>query len=442
MTAILHGGVYLPPGSGRDLLPWRRTNPSWAWWNRSKRGDEPPRYVFAGRELPVDGPWARGLALPRYDSRSPATTIDRSTFPAAPVLEHQRQLRDYQRRAVGAWQSHGSGVLQLPCGAGKTTIGLSAIASTPTPALVLMHTLDLVNQWASRVHDELGVAPVIATEGRRPEPGRVTLATVQTLARWSWWDRAAWGRGMGLLIVDEAHHTPASTFVDVVLSMPCLMRLGLTATPERADGLTEWLWWHLGPVRYQVSQADLQREGSVLVPELRTVQTGWTPATKEGETLSPDQVRRQRMRSKPRNQRIADEVAQLVAGGHQVLVLADQVPHVEALAKLMDAVALHGELGDLERRARLEGAALGSCRVLVATSVADEGLDLPSLSALVLAVPSAHQGRVEQRIGRVLRPQAGKLRPVVLDLLDDDEASVRARKVREVVYRKLGCASG
>lgn len=438
-AAIFHGGVYLPPGSGVDLESYRVTNPSWGWWRRTGKGDEPPRWLYPGRVLPSGGPWAGGLALPRYDQRTPAWSIDRSSFPVASTLPHSRTLRAYQEHAVGAWMSHSSGVLRLPCGAGKTTIGIAAIARTPSPALVLMHTLDLVEQWAKRVRDELGVEAVIASEGRRPEPGRVTLATVQTLARWEWWERARWGAGFGLLVVDEAHHTPASTFVDVVLTMPALRRLGLTATPERSDGLTDWLWTHLGPERYGVEQRDLQAEGAVLVPTVLPVMTGWAPGLgKGGQEPTPDQVRRARMRCAWRNDFIAGEVAGLLAEGHQVLVLADQVPHVQQLAQLTGGTALHGELADGVRRQALEDATAGRARVLIATSVADEGLDLPALSALVMAVPCAQQARVEQRVGRILRPCPGKPAPVVVDLIDDDEAARRSAEMRRRVYRKLG----
>lgn len=442
MVAAIHGGIYVPPGSGLQIEAWNVTNPSWAWWRRSGRGDEPARWVSPARALPEGGPWAGGLALPRYDERSPQWTIDRTSLPKAPVLEHRRQLRGYQQKAITAWRQRGSGVLRLPCGAGKTTIGLDVIAGVPSPALVLMHTLDLVEQWARRVEDELGLEAVVASEGRRPEPGRVTLATVQTLARWDWWERAVWGRAFGLLVVDEAHHTPASTFVDVVLTMPALYRLGLTATPTRADGLTSWLWSHLGSERYGVEQADLQAEGAVLVPEVRVVETGWLPSSlKDGRDPNPDQVRRQRMRDTARNVLLADTVAELVRAGHQVLVLADQVPHVQQLAELTGGTALHGELSKGDRCRALQAAAAGRTSVLVATSVADEGLDLPSLSALVLAVPSSARAKVEQRVGRILRPCPGKPAPVVVDVLDADEAAQRAHQERARVYRKLGAGN-
>ena len=441
VTAALHGGVYVPPGSGLTLEPWKRMNPSWGWWSRTRKGEEPPRYIHSARELP-EGPWAGGLAVPRYDAQAPRWTLDRTSLPPADTLTHRRTLRGYQERAVAAWMTHGSGVLRLPCGAGKTTIGCAVLGRAATPALVLMHTLDLVEQWARRVRDELGVEAVIASEGRRPEPGRVTLATVQTLARWGWWERAAWGRSFGLLIMDEAHHTPASTFVDVVLSMPALHRLGLTATPTRADGLTDWLWAHLGPERYGVEQRDLQTEGAVLVPNVQVLETGWEPALrKDGLPPSPDQVRRQRMTSRDRNGLIADTVAALAREGHQVLVLADQVPHVQQLAELTGGTALHGELAEGARRQALAEATAGRIRVLVATSVADEGLDLPTLSALVLAVPSAARAKVEQRVGRILRPCPGKPPPVVVDVLDADEAAQRAHQERQRVYRRLGAGN-
>lgn len=438
-AAVLTGGLYLPPEADVDLLPYRRPNPAHALWeamDRRARGPEPARWVASARKLPAGHPWHKGYALPRFDTRGHRPTHDRTTAPPADVLDQAATLRDYQRAAVSTWTRHGDGVLQLPCGAGKTTIAVAAVATTPAPALILTHTLDLQDQWASRIRRDLGVEAALIGDGRRDAPARVTLASIQTLATWDWWERVEWGRAFGLLVIDEAHHVPARTYVDVVLTMPARRRLALTATPERADGLTDWLFAHLGPMRVEVPQSLLQRLGFVLVPELREVETGWTPS---GRAPSEAATRRQRRDDERRNALVASQVAQLVDEGHQVIVLAEELSHVALLANLTGGVALTGELPREERLAVLARAAQGPGRVpvLVATSVADEGLDLPTLSAAVFAVPSGNRARVEQRAGRVLRPHPGKRSPVILDLVDADDKALSNRRSREIVYRRL-----
>ena len=149
-------------------------------------------------------------------------------------------LRDYQEEAVRALVRHTQGTAVLPCGAGKTVIGAGAIARARQPALVLVHTHDLLEQWRETLRDALGVEPGVIAGGSAA-PDVVTVATVQTLVNLAPAALAELGARFGALIVDECHHVPASTFRDVVAAMPAFYRFGLTATPERSDGLTPLL---------------------------------------------------------------------------------------------------------------------------------------------------------------------------------------------------------
>ncbi len=449
MTTVLAGGLFLEPGHPGAMEARRRhrlANPDHVrakkialvkGWRRFRL---PPPWLDAGMILPPPHPWAGGVALPRRglleDLGDP---VDCRSSPPAPGLPLELELRPYQARALAAWAHDEEGLVVAPCGSGKTVIGLAAIARTPSPALVLVHTRDLVHQWAERAHDALGLDPVVCAEGSRPLTGRLVVATIQTAVTWPFWDRHAWGKAFGLVVVDECHHVPAATVSEVLLSLPARRRLGLSATPERQDGLTPILHWHLGPTAAAIAQEDLLEAGVVIAPAVVPVRTGYRARLgDEWGTMLSTLVTDHR-----RTELAADLAVRLAAEGRQVLVLTERVSHAGELAELVRArgvraAALHGDLGARERREHLEDAAAGSLRVLVATQLADEGLDLPALSALVLTCPQRATGRLRQRVGRIARPAPGKRDAIVLDLVDDGWLA-RLWGPRSRLYRELGC---
>ena len=420
-AGALCGALLLPPDERAE--PWRQVlalpNPDYLAWTRHGRGLTPPRTV-APVWVQDGGPWKGGPMVPR---RAPgARGVDRRAYPEATPLDFRWALRPYQERAVEAAMEADGGIVVAPCGAGKTVIGCAIIARHPTPALILVHTRDLAEQWAQRIAEALGERAAIIGYGRPPAPpARITIASLQTLARRTWWAVHQDARRFGLVICDEAHHMPARGFGRVLCALPARARYGLTATPERADGLTPWLHWHLGPVCAQVGQADLQEAGAILTPEIRWVQT---PAGTSYDGMEPHERDRAIATDDNRNRLILDHAAALRWDGHRVLVLVRLVLHARRLAEALQAegltaLALVGALSAEDRAAAVEGLRSGSVDVVIATSLADEGLDAPRLDAVILATPTGNLGRVEQRIGRALRPHPESLSPVVVDLVDD-----------------------
>lgn len=446
MKAILAGGLYLPPGSSltdahQRLL--RKRNPAHIQWTArqqfNQRIPEPPMFVEGWRIIPGDHPYMGGVALPRHGLQV-AAIFDRTTLPAADALQLQVQLRDYQKAALRAWEASGrSGVVIAPCGAGKTTLGLAAVASCPTSALILCHTNDLVVQWRDRVQQQLGLTATLVGGGKAGEPARVTIATFQTLARWPWWIRHEWAKNFGLVIVDEAHHAPANTFAEVLLSLPPRHRLGLTATPTRPDGLTDLLWWHLGPACYEVSQSGLVETGDVMPPEIERFNLDLIPQPRMdwGRMLTQLSV------DEDRNDALLARAHRLLHDGRQLLILSERVEHCEFLAAQLAAAgwaasALHGGMSKKDRARVLLEASEGRIRCVTATTVADEGLDLPGLDALLLATPCSPRatGRLQQRVGRICRPRAGKRQPLVVDAVDPGLEPLFKKRMK--LYEKLG----
>ena len=395
-----------------------------------KRVPLPPSHITPARQE------GTGWYVPRYTGAAGATDAtvlpDGAHIGAVPGFA----LRGYQREALAAWWRHRSGIIVAPCGAGKTAIGLTAVLHLDTPALVLVHTGDLLRQWRERA-EALGIEVATVSEGNRPVPARLVIATMQTLAMWQ---LGKWGAGFGLVIVDEAHHVPCATLTDVLYELPGRYRLGLTATPTRADGLTPILLGHMGPIRAEVSREALAEAGAIIVPRVERVATGWKPDD-EAEYV---EMITSATKDDARNIQIADLAATAVKAGRHVLIQTERVEHAKVLSRLigdrhgLGSVAVYGALGAKARALALERVALGACPILIATQLADEGLDLPILDTLILGVPQRNAARLEQRVGRIARPAPGKVDAIVYDLLDGGLAA-RLQWARLKVYRMMGC---
>jgi superfamily II DNA or RNA helicase len=195
-------------------------------------------------------------------------------------------LRDYQEAAVDKLAKVTQGTVVIPCGGGKTRVGMGAIARLRTPTLILVHTLDLAEQWLGELRDKLGVEAG-PHRRRRGAPAPVTVAVIQALVRWEPTKLDAFLGRFGLLILDEAHHVAASTFHSVVDRCPARYRLGLTATPEREDGLTALLDLFLGAPLVVVTHEELVAAGVLTVPEIRSVETDFTYPYTGAEDYAP-----------------------------------------------------------------------------------------------------------------------------------------------------------
>lgn len=414
------------------------TNPAHVAYKRHGKGRPPPRTISACGVMD-GGPWAGGVWVPREaDGWGGA---DRTVMPEAEPVEFRWDLRDYQSPAVDAVVRAGGGGIVAPCGAGKTVMGCALVGRYDTPALILVHTRDLAAQWADRVRDSLGVEAEIVGYGKRTDgtSGRVVVASLQTLARWGWWRVHQWGQRFGLVIADEAHHVPAATWGTVVAGLPARVRVWLSATPERPDGLHPILQWHMGPAVATIDPAVIEAAGKVLAPVVRL----WRAPPVDLDGLESHERARALAESGARNLGLCIEAAGMVAAGRRVLLLTKLVDHCGALAARLramdvDAVALTGQTGKAERAETIDRMRAGTVQVVCATSLADEGLDAPRLDSCILAAPDGNVQKVEQRIGRVCRPHPDGLPPVVVDVVDDWGPYQGYARRRQGLYRGRG----
>lgn len=222
-------------------------------------------------------------------------------------------------------------------------------------------------------------------------------------------------------ILDEAHHVAASTFRSVVDRCPARFRLGLTATPEREDGLTALLDLFLGPPLVTVTHEELVAAGVLTVPEIRSIETDFQYVYTGADDYAP--MLAAVASDRARNALIIEHVVEEARAGHVCLVLSGRIDHCHALcdgvaANGISAAVLTGEVKRAVRKELLERARAGELSVIVATSLADEGLDLPRLSRVFLAYPGRARGRTVQRLGRLMRPHAEKTDAALFDFVD------------------------
>ena len=409
----------------------RTENPKYRSWTFHQKGRPPAQWIYPSG--PIDPEDSRGRWwMPRGAQDWKPGRMD-LRGEARPLAEGIQPF-PYQAKAVQAVLAAGHGIVEAPCGAGKTGIGTFMAACVRGRTLVLVHTLDLVRQWTERLSSWLPGVSVGQLGGGKDERDRhVLVASLATLARWSWAELDALGSGFQLLICDECHHVPAETWVRVVAGLPCPSRMGLTATPERKDGLHTWMHLALGPTVFRIDQATLDRTGRTMAPTIWRLDTG--VEVREGEHAA--HTMRGILEDEGRQRLLRGVVEQLVAKGRRVLVLTSLVEHAQETAGALGGEALVGSVSASRRTDILARMRSGELSVIVATQLADEGLDLPELDTVVLAAPSSHKAATRQRVGRACRAQDGKRPPWVVDLVDDGPWAFRKWSARRSLYRAL-----
>ena len=334
------------------------------------------------------------------------------------------KLRDYQARATDEIRdAYRAGkrapLLVSPTGSGKTVVfGYVAenAAAKSKRALILAHRRELIRQ-ASRKLSEAGVAHGIIAPGFTPNRELVQVASVQTLAR-----RLDELPLFDLIIIDEAHHAVAGQWDRVIQAQPKARLLGVTATPERLDGrglgvVAGGCFDHLvlGP-----AVADLIDDGYLTsarvyapanAPDLSGVRT-------KGGDFAADQLE-ERMNVATITGDVLAHWNKL-APGLPTIAFCISVRHAEDVAATFRAAGIravcgHGGLPSAERDAAIAGLGTGAVQVLATCDLVSEGLDVPSVGAVILLRPTKSVGLFLQQVGRGLRPAAGKQHLVVLD---------------------------
>lgn len=366
--------------------------------------------------------------------------------------ESNINLYGYQQNAVDAVLRAKNGILVAPCGSGKTQMGLEAVAKIGGKTLWLTHTQDLLNQSMSRAKECFGLPASeygTITAGKVNVGNTLTFATVQTASNI---DLSQYRDEWDCVVVDECHKCVGSPtrmmmFYKVLSALSARYKIGLTATPYRADGLERCMFALLGDVIHEVPQSAVA--GNTVPVMVKFVNTGYSPDVDEitnGDgTLNYSKLIENISEDKKRNAVIAAQINRAVTNG-AVLVLSDRIKHLELLEKLVYFYFQHktARLGiastkaEKERRARiLTDLNNGALNVVFATyKLAKEGLDVPNLRTVVFATPQKDKTTVIQSAGRVARKAEGKDFGTVIDFSDAFGLLRGYEKKRRGYYKK------
>lgn len=362
-------------------------------------------------------------------------------------------LYPYQEEAVTATLRGKNGVLVMPCGSGKTQCGLEIISRLGVRTLWLTHTHDLLTQSMDRAKSCLNLpagALGTITAGKVNIGTHITFATIQTLAKL---DLTAYRDMWGCVIVDEAQHcagspTRVSQFYKVVSSLAAWYKIGLTATPKRADGLQASIYALLGHKLHEVTREQVAHNTCPI--RVQTIKTGYIPeydAILQGDgTIDYNRLIDNMIGNRDRLELIGDAVCKVAKTG-PTIVLANRVQYLKDLHAYCDtlkAVCLSGKgqskKAKEERRQALAALQNGEIDCIFATyQLAAEGLDVPNLRYVVFATPEQNETTVIQAAGRVGRKADGKDWGTVIDFLDDFGMYRNWYKKRLSVYKKLEC---
>jgi superfamily II DNA or RNA helicase len=353
------------------------------------------------------------------------------------------EFRDYQQECIQAAVAGRRGVLQLATGGGKTLIAAEVIRQLDRPAIFLVHTRDLLHQTRAVLAEYLGQTIGQAGDGI-VSLQHVTVATVQTCARaldvkitkapedeesletdktdlkHTAAQLAEYIRQVPVVFFDECHHLPADTTYELSMEMAgARWRYGLSATPYRADRLDLLLEAALGPKLFTAAASALIEKGYLVPPKIRFLPV---PAlvVRSGKADYQDIFSSYVVENPRRNQLVADTARQLAAKGNSVLILVSQVRQGEVLQALLPGVPLVQGADAAEKRQEVFAAlARKELAIAIATTLADEGLDLPPLNAVILASAGRSETRALQRVGRALRPAPRKKHAIIIDFMDD-----------------------
>jgi DNA excision repair protein ERCC-3 len=360
------------------------------------------------------------------------------------LVEDDWTLRDYQRQAVDGFWAGGSGVVVLPCGAGKTMVGAAAMAEAKATTLILVTNTVAGRQWKRELmaRTSLTESEIGEYSGERKEIRPVTIATYQVITRKT---RGEYrhlelfdSRDWGLVIYDEVHLLPAPVF-RMTADLQSRRRLGLTATLVREDGREGDVFSLIGPKRYDAPWRDIEQQGWIAPAECTEVRVTLTEAERLGYAVA-EAEERYRMASTAHTKLAV--VSSILARhpGEPALVIGAYLDQLEELGAALDAPIIQGSTKNREREQLSDRFRRGELPVLVVSKVANFSVDLPEASVAV-QVSGTFGSRQEeaQRLGRLLRPkgdgrQAHFYSVVSRDTLDTDYAAHRQRFLAEQGY--------
>ena len=360
------------------------------------------------------------------------------------LVQKDWQIRPYQELAAEGFWHGGSGVVVLPCGAGKTIVGAAAMALAKSTTLILVTNTVAARQWRDELlkSTTLNADEIGEYSGSKKEIRPVTIATYQVMtkkkngvyAHLDLFDSHDWG----LIIYDEVHLLPAPIF-RFTADIQSKRRLGLTATLVREDGMEGEVFSLIGPKRFDVPWKEIEAQGYIAPAECIEVRVNLTETERLAyATAEPENKYRNCATTRTKR----DVVEALVAkhADDQVLVIGQYIDQLDDLSETLGAPLIKGETPIKEREILFNQFRTGEIKCLVVSKVANFSIDLPD-ATIAIQVSGAFGSRQEeaQRLGRILRPKSdgrGAIFYSVIsrDTIDQDFAQNRQRFLAEQGY--------
>ncbi|MCU6795243.1 DEAD/DEAH box helicase [Paenibacillus sp. WQ 127069] len=342
------------------------------------------------------------------------------------------ELRDYQQVAVDSFYQEGStlggsGVLVLPCGAGKTLIGIAAMGKLNCATLILTTNSTSVKQWKREILDKTNVTEDMVGEysGLIKQVRPITIATYQILTyrkskddlfvHMDLFNKRDWG----LIVYDEVHLLPAPVF-RVTANIQATRRLGLTATLIREDGREEDVFSLVGPKRYDMPWKELEGKGWIASVNCYEIRVELTEAERVRYDVSGS---RQQMRLASMNSAKYDVIQELLKrhSTEQVLIIGQYIEQLKQISDILQVPLIYGEISQERREELFEKFRNGKIRVLIVSKVANFAVDLPD-AAVAIQISGSFGSRQEeaQRLGRILRPKANRNEAFFYSIVSDN----------------------
>ena len=376
------------------------------------------------------------------------------------------RLRNYQKEALNRWLERGSrGVVVLPTGAGKTIVALAAIEYYKCPTLIIVPTLDLMDQWEVKIREYFRTT-IGRYGGGRHDIGFITISTYDS----AYINAEILGNKFKLLVFDEVHHLPSSGYRQIAELSAAPYRLGLTATPEREDGLHEDLPYLTGTVVYRRFTKDLS--GKYLADfDIVTIRVRLTKEERKKYRELVDSYNRCFEKYGIKLKTIRDfeklvmksainrELREALLAWHEARRIAFNARgKIEVLRELLrkhrgDKIIIFTEDNEMvrriseeflvpeithktdseERKLILRGFKNGDFKVIVTSRVLEEGVDVPDANVAIVLSGTGSRRQYIQRLGRVLRPKRGKA--ILYELVTSGTKEIKISKRRK---RELG----
>lgn len=331
------------------------------------------------------------------------------------------EIRDAQQEVVRAYLEPAphDGMLCLQTGGGKTVCALYIASVLRVKTLIVVHNTFLKDQWEERIKQFLPSARIGKIQGEVIDIDKdIVIAMIQSISMKDYPPQVF--VGFGLTIVDECHHIASEVFVQSFPKITSQHMLGLSATPERKDGLMHVIEWFLGPILFKSESAD--KEDTNIRVEVFNYDPGDTTFStvvyNSQGVMSTAHMVNKLAEYAPRTKMIAD-ILDDIGDGRQILVLSDRVQHCKDILaaltpELRDKSCILAQTVPSAKRAEW----CATKRILIATySMCKEGFDVPSLNTLLMATPRPD---IDQIVGRILRIEKSKrtVHPLIVDIVD------------------------